>query len=93
MIFDRFAVGLESLEKTSGRIDLAKGLAVLLSELSPDETAKALYMVQGQLMPPSKMALRPAKSSDAARAISGNMDVVSSRLREKSRVPVGPQWI
>ena len=51
MIFDRFAEGLEVLEKTSGRIDLAKGLALLLSELSADETSKALYMVQGQLMP------------------------------------------
>ncbi len=52
MIFDRFSVGLEGLEKTSGRLDLAQGLSVLLSELSPEETAKALYMVQGQLMPP-----------------------------------------
>ena len=82
VIFDRFAVGLESLEKTSGRIDLAKGLSVLLSELSPDETAKALYMVQGQLMPSFAGEPMGMAGSLLLRAIGRALETLGAPLSE-----------
>ena len=50
--FDLFSEYLSHMEGTSGRLELAKQLSSLLSELTPSETPPALYMVQGQLLPP-----------------------------------------
>ncbi len=52
MKFDLFSEYLSRMEETSGRLDLAKQLSGLLAELTPSETPPALYMVQGQLLPP-----------------------------------------
>ncbi len=82
MIFDRFAEGLEALEKTSGRIDLAKGLSNLLLDLSPDETAKALYMVQGQLMPSFAGEPMGMAGSLLLRAIGRALETLKSPLSE-----------
>jgi len=51
MNFDNFSESLEALEKTPGRLELAQRLSALLKELTPGETSRALYMVQGQLLP------------------------------------------
>ncbi|MCL4485654.1 MAG: ATP-dependent DNA ligase [Nitrospirae bacterium] len=52
MKFDVFSEHLSRMEATSGRLELADQLALLLRKLSPSETPAALYMVQGQLLPP-----------------------------------------
>jgi len=52
MNFDEFSEVLERMEQTSGRLLLAEQLAGLLIKLNPSEIAPALYMVQGQLLPP-----------------------------------------
>ena len=52
MKFDLFSEYLSRMEGTSGRLELAKQLSGFLAELTPSETPPALYMVQGQLLPP-----------------------------------------
>lgn len=50
--FDTFSEYLSRMEGTAGRLELAAQLSGLLRELAPSETPAALYMVQGQLLPP-----------------------------------------
>ena len=52
MKFDTFSEYLSRMEGTAGRLELAAQLSGLLRELAPSETPAALYMVQGQLLPP-----------------------------------------
>ncbi len=52
MNFDTFSEYLSRMEGTAGRLELAAQLSGLLRELAPSETPAALYMVQGQLLPP-----------------------------------------
>jgi len=50
--FDTFSEYLSRMEGTAGRLELAAQLSELLRGLTPSETPAALYMVQGQLLPP-----------------------------------------
>ncbi|MDA8028352.1 MAG: ATP-dependent DNA ligase [Nitrospiraceae bacterium] len=52
MKFDTFSEYLSRMEGTAGRLELAAQLSELLRGLTPSETPAALYMVQGQLLPP-----------------------------------------
>ena len=52
MNFDTFSEYLSRMEGTAGRLELAAQLSGLLRELAPSEAPAALYMVQGQLLPP-----------------------------------------
>lgn len=51
MKFIEFSKILEKLEGTSGRTDMTKILAELISRLNLDEIDKAMYLIQGRLVP------------------------------------------
>ena len=92
--FDELSEFLSRMEQTSGRLLLAEHLVALTEKLTSRETAPALYMVQGQLLPPfagkpmgmaSRLLLRAmerAMEPSTDRSGAGVVKALSERLAD-----------
>lgn len=55
MKFQEFSTFIQSVEKTSSRVEITKILAELFRKLKPDEFEKAAYLLEGQISPRFKI--------------------------------------
>jgi len=51
MLFSDFAKYLQDLENNASRLKMTEILALLLQKFDPSETAPAIYLMQGSLVP------------------------------------------
>ncbi len=86
MKFQEFSTFIQSIEKTSSRVEITKILAVLFRKLKPEEFERGVYLLEGQISPrynivnfgmAEKMVIRAV-----VYAISGNQEEFTKEYKK-----------